>query len=64
MVKISTLFYLMENLEGKKEELIDLEEVLEMEQKYLERIFGVIDQAGVEVNPSLVDKILRSAFQE
>jgi hypothetical protein len=64
MVKISTLFYLMENLEGKKEELIDLEEVLEMEQKYLERIFGVIDQAGVEVNPSLVDKILHSAFQE
>jgi hypothetical protein len=64
MVKISTLFYVMENLEGKKEELVDLEEVLEMEGKYLKRIFAMIDQAGMEVSPSLVENILQAALQK
>ena len=54
----------MENLEGKKEELVDLEEVLEMEGKYLKRIFAMIDQAGMEVSPSLVENILQAALQK
>jgi hypothetical protein len=61
MVNVSTLFYVLENLEGKKDELIDLEEILSMEQKVLKKIFGMIDQAGVEVDPSLVANILQSA---
>jgi hypothetical protein len=60
MVNVSTLFYVLENLEGKKDELIDLEEILAMEQKVLKRIFEMIDQAGVEVDPSLVENVLQS----
>ncbi len=61
MVNVSTLFYVLENLEGKKDELIDLEEILEMEQHYLKGLLGMIDRAGMEVNPSLVENILKTA---
>lgn len=61
MVKVSTLFYVLENLEGKKDEVIDLEEILEMEQRYLKGILGMIDRAGMEVSPSLVENILKTA---
>jgi len=64
MVNVSTLFYVLENLEGKNNELIDLEEISAMEQQYLKRLFGIIDQAGVEVNPSLIRNILQSALTE
>ena len=61
MVKVSTLFYVLEDLEGMKEELIDLEEIHKMEQLYLNGLFGRIDRAGMEVNPTLVKNILKSA---
>ncbi len=38
MVNVSTLVYVLENLEGKSDELINLEEILELEQKYLGKI--------------------------
>jgi len=61
MVNVSTLFYVLENLEGTKEELIDLEEIHELEKKYLTGLFDMIDQAGLDVRPDLIDNILQSA---
>jgi hypothetical protein len=61
MVNVSTLFYVLENLEEKSDDVIDLEEIHEMEQKYLKGIFGMIDQTGFEVSPSIVKNILQSA---
>lgn len=61
MVNVSTLVYVLENLEGKSDELINLEEILELEQKYLGKFFEMIDRAKPEVKPELVDKILQAA---
>lgn len=61
MVNVSTLIYVLENLEGKKEELIDLDEVHELEQKYLNRLFDLIDQNELEINPAVISKILQTA---
>ena len=61
MVNVSTLFYVLENMEGKNEEVINPEEVHELEQKYLKGLFGIIDRAEIEVSPSLVKNILQSA---
>jgi hypothetical protein len=60
MVNVSTLFYVLENLEGKSDDVIDFEEIHEMEQKYLKGIFGLIDQAGSEISPTIVKNILQS----
>ena len=61
MVNVSTLFYVLENLEGIDEEVINLEEIQEMEQKYLCGLFEMIDQAKIKVRPEIVENILRSA---
>lgn len=61
MVNVSTLFYVLENLEEKKEEVIDLEEVHDLEEKVLERLFGRIDKTEILFRPSLIKKILQSA---
>ncbi len=58
MVNVSTLFYVLENLEGKDEELFDLEEVRQLEQKYLNKL---LDQVDFEANPALVSKIIQNA---
>ena len=64
MVNVSTLFYVLENLEGKNVDLIDLDEISAMEERYLKGLLGIIDQSGVEVNPSLIKNILRSVHTE
>jgi hypothetical protein len=61
MVNVSTLIYVLENLEGKNQELINLEEVHELEQKYLNRLFDLVDQNELEVSPALITKILQTA---
>ena len=61
MVNVSTLVYVLENLEDKSDELINLEEILELEQKYLGKFFEMIDRTKLEVKPALVDKILQAA---
>ncbi len=60
MVNVSTLFYVLGSLEGENDEMIDLEEIYDLEQKYLKGLFGMIDQAEIRVRPSLVENILRS----
>jgi len=64
MVNVSTLFYVLENLEGKDEELILLEEVHELEEKYLNGSFGLLDQAEMVADPALVNKILQTASRQ
>jgi hypothetical protein len=64
MVKVSTLCYVLENLEGKNEELINLEEIYELEQKYLSGLFGMIDKARLTVRSEVIKNILQSTGTE
>jgi len=59
MVNVSTLIYVLENLEGKDEELICLDEIHELEKRYLNGLFGLLDQAEIIPDPALIDKILQ-----
>lgn len=60
MVNVSTLFYVLENLEGKSTEVIDLEEIQELEEKVLDQLFGMIDHVGIKVPDSVLENILQS----
>jgi hypothetical protein len=64
MVNVSTLCYVLENLEGKNEDVIDLEEIHELEEEFMKGFFGMIDRAPMEISPFLVNKILQSAGTE
>ena len=64
MVNVSTLIYVLDNLEEEKNELINLEEILELEDKYLKKIFDLIDQKTMQVRPVIVDNILKTASTE
>lgn len=61
MVNVSTLVYVLENLESKDGELTKLEELLGEEEAYLKKIFSKIDQSNMQVNPGLVKRILKTA---
>ncbi|HEC43892.1 MAG TPA: hypothetical protein ENI20_13810 [Bacteroides sp.] len=63
-MNVSTLFYVLENLEGKNEELINLEEIYELEQKYLSGLFGMIDKARLTVRSEVIKNILQSTGTE
>ena len=58
MVNVSTLFYVLENLEDKDGELIDLNEIHELEQTFLPGLFQLIEKAILEVRPGLVESII------
>jgi len=60
MVKVSTLFYVLENLESKNEELIDLEEINKLEQNYLVPLLGSLDKLEFKADPALVNKVLQA----
>ncbi len=60
MVNVSTLFYVLENLEGKSTEVIDLEEIQELEEKVLDQLLGMIDYVGIKVPDSVLENILQS----
>lgn len=61
MVNVSTLVYVLENYEGNKEDLINLEELLGEEEAYLKEIFGKLDDASLQVNPGLIKQILKAS---
>jgi hypothetical protein len=61
MVNVSTLVYVLENLEGKKEEIINLNEVHDLERKYLDGLFARLDRIEMEMNQAIMDKILQAA---
>jgi hypothetical protein len=61
MVNVSTLVYVLENLESKDGELTNLEELLGEEEAYVKRIFGKLDKSNFQVNPGLVKRILKTA---
>jgi len=60
MAKISTLFYVLEDFDSKGEVIINPEEIHMLEQKYLNGIFGLLEKAGMEVRPSVIEKILQA----
>jgi hypothetical protein len=59
MVNVSTLHYVLENLED--EEWIDLNEIEELERRYLRSVFSFLDDSGMDVRPSVVQDILKKA---
>ena len=60
MVNVSTLVYVLENYEGK-EELFNLEELLEEEEAYERKIFEKLDELILKVDPRLVQQILKTS---
>jgi hypothetical protein len=61
MVNVSTLVYVLENLESKDGELTNLEKLLGEEEAYVRKIFGKLDESNLQVNPGLVKRILKTA---
>ena len=61
MVNVSTLVYVLENLESRDGELTNLEELLGEEEAYVKRIFGKLDESILQINPRLVKRILKTA---
>ena len=61
MVNVSTLVYVLENLESKDGELTNLEELLGEEEAYVKKIFGKLDKSNLQVNPGLMEHILKTA---
>jgi hypothetical protein len=61
MVNVSTLVYVLENLESRDGELTNLEELLREEEAYLKKLFDQLDASNLKVNPRLVDRILKTA---
>jgi hypothetical protein len=61
MVNVSTLVYVLENLENKDGELTNLDELLGEEEAYVKKIFGKLDASNLQVNPELVESILKTA---
>jgi len=60
MVNVSTLFYVLENLESDEGVIFNLEEIHKLEQKYLDGVFGLLEKASMEVRPAIIEKILQS----
>ena len=61
MVNVSTLVYVLENLESKDVGLTNLKELLGEEEVYMKRLFDKLDESNMKVNPGLVDRILKAA---
>ena len=59
MASISTLFYVLENLEHGSHELYDVEEIFRLEQNLLGKIYNVLDQSEFTADPKIVKDILR-----
>jgi len=60
MAKISTLFYVLENLESNEGVIFNPEEIQKLEQKYLDTVFGLLEKASIEVRPAVIENILQS----
>ena len=61
MVNVSTLVYVLENVESKDGELTNLEELLGEEEAYVKKVFGKLDESNLQVTPGLVERILKTA---
>lgn len=59
MVNVSTLFYVLDDLDAKNDAVINLEEIHELEQKYFHGFFGTIDKLSFEVSPGVIKNILQ-----
>ena len=60
MANISTLFYVLENLESNEGVIFNPEEIYKLEKKYLDGVFGLLENASMEVRPAVIEKILQS----
>ena len=61
MVSVSTLVYVLENLEHDSNELIDVKEFFELEENIFERISSSLNQSEFLARPDLVNNILKKA---
>ena len=58
MANCSTLVYVLENPDGGKNELIDVNEIFEFEEHLMGKISGILDQSEYLVKPNLVKDVL------
>jgi len=61
MVNVSTLVYVLENLEQEKNDLFDVKEIFELEENLLGKISGILDPSDFLASPNLVEEVLRRA---
>ena len=61
MVNVSTLVYVLENLEQERIELFDVKEIFELEESLLGKISGTLDPSDFLASPNLVEEVLRRA---
>ena len=59
MANVFTLVYLLENLEEDKNELINVEEIFDIDNISIGKIFRILNQCEVNVKPGLVNNILK-----
>ena len=63
MVKISTLLYICDNLEGGENKLIDLESVTQKEYAEYQEVWDFLDNIIYEVDQDIVKKIMNQICQ-
>lgn len=63
MVKISTLLYICDNLEGDENKLIDLESVTQKEHAEYQEVWDFLDNLSYEVDQDIVKKIMNQICQ-
>jgi len=59
MVKISTLFYVLDDIEERSENVFNLDDYQEEEETEFTDIWEMLDRLQIEVNPQLVDRLMK-----
>jgi len=59
MVKISTLFYVLDDTEGRSEKIFNLDDYQEDEETEFTDIFELLDKLQIEVDQQIIDRIMK-----
>lgn len=59
MVKISTLFYVLDDIEERSGKIFNLDDYQEDEETEFTDIFEMLDRLQIEVDQRLVDRLIK-----
>ncbi len=59
MVKISTLFYVLDDIEGRSAKVFNLDDYQEDEETEFTDIWEMLDRLQIEVDQQLVDRLMK-----
>jgi len=63
MVKVSTLYYICDNLEENKNELIDIEMITSRKNFDYKEVWDFLDHLNFEIDQSIVKRVLNQFCQ-